>query len=151
MTRAAIDGPGSTDGATLDSDKGLEEPGETNRVRPEGPRWDRNPHFADQFSKPAGERRSAALFRFPSPEPPKRRSMPFHEGSGLHNNESVAPIKKPPECDHGEANGLSCSTGFRVALLEERELFSKEKVLGDESGPRTEKQTEQCQQPPILQ
>ena len=70
---------------------------------------------------------------------------------GFEDDERAVPIKEPPQYDHYEANRPSRTTRFGLAFLEERELFSQEKILGDERDPRTKEQTEERQQLRILQ
>ena len=75
----------------------------------------------------------------------------FTNVCGFNDDQRAAPIKKPPECDHDEANRRGGSARSNLAFLEQRELFSKKEILGDESDPGTKEQTEERQQLRILQ
>jgi hypothetical protein len=72
-------------------------------------------------------------------------------GLRFHDNERAAPVKELPEGDHEEANRWSRSTRLGLTLQEEGRLFSKEQILGDERGTRTNADPEECEQLVILQ
>jgi hypothetical protein len=63
--------------------------------------------------------------------------MPFYEGLGFDDHESVSPIKKLAETDYDETKSSRCSFRFSLTFLEHCELLSEEEILrnkGDSGG-----------------
>jgi hypothetical protein len=65
--------------------------------------------------------------------------MPFDEGLGLDDDQSVLPIKKSSQGKQRQPNRSWSSARLRLAFLEERQLFAQEKILGDQGRAGKEK------------
>jgi hypothetical protein len=59
-------------------------------------------------------------------------SVPFDKGLGLHDHESVAPIKKTRKRNRREPKGWRGPSRFCFPLFEQCELSARKEILGDE-------------------
>jgi hypothetical protein len=62
--------------------------------------------------------------------------MPFDERLRFDHYQCSLPIEESGESNHCHANRRRRSPPFRFTLLEQRQLFSKKEVLGDEGSAR---------------
>jgi hypothetical protein len=92
--------------------------------------------LTDQLAEILRQARSASVLRIPPPEGPERTAVPLQESFRLDDDKSVAPVKEPGKHDHHCSCDGRRMPRLRLALLKQRQLFAKEKVLSDKGGAR---------------
>jgi len=108
-------------------------------------------HLADQFDEILRQRRAPALARFPSPKYPKGCSLPLDERLRLDDRQRVLPIEESGQGNHGHPSCRRLFPAFYSAFLEQCELFSQKKILGNERRARGQEEADQREQLQSLQ
>ena len=94
-------------------------------------------HFPDEFPQIERELGPATGRGFPAPEPAKPFAMPSDQSVWVDNDEGAAPVREPAGEDHHELCRAGSTVRFDLAFLKQRELFSKQQILGGQRAPRS--------------